>query len=214
MHPVWGTGLVDLPMVEGFGKLAAALLDPVGRLPGRAAAGTESPASGRAASVESPAADAWVLDHVDWLLRDPRGRTVQVTSSEMRLLNAMLLEPGATVSRGALLAALGYREDESGNRSLDLLVSRLRRKIEVTMGSKASIRRCTTAATCFRPRCWKSAVRTRCSTGRGRNDRLSGPSRTRKRDLRFHSSSATSGRRMQPAFASWAAQKRQIALHS
>ncbi|CAO3361748.1 helix-turn-helix domain-containing protein [Azospirillum melinis] len=103
-------------MVEGFGKLAAALLNPVGRLPGRAAAGTESPASGRAASVESPAADAWVLDHVDWLLRDPRGRTVQVTSSEMRLLNAMLLEPGATVSR-------------------------LRRKIEVTMGGKAPIQR-------------------------------------------------------------------------
>ncbi|WP_377811498.1 winged helix-turn-helix domain-containing protein (plasmid) [Azospirillum sp. A29] len=114
-------------MVEGFGKLAAALLNLVGRLPRRAADGTESPASGRAASVESPAADAWVLDHVDWLLRDPRGRTVHVTSSEMRLLDAMLL------------AALGYREDESGNRSLDVLVSRLRRKIEITMGGKAPI---------------------------------------------------------------------------
>lgn len=120
-------------------ELAAALLNLVGRLPRRAAAGTESPASGRAASVEGQAANAWVLDHVDWLLRDPRGRTVQVTSSEMRLLDAMLLEPGATVSRGALLAALGYREDESGNRSLDVLVSRLRRKIEITMGGKAPI---------------------------------------------------------------------------
>lgn len=121
-------------------ELAAALLNLVGRLPRWAVpAGTESRVPGRTAPAENPAADAWVLDRVGWSFRDPRGREIQVTSSEMRLLDAMVLEPGTTVARGALLAALGYREDDSGKRSLDVLVSRLRRKIEITVGGKAPI---------------------------------------------------------------------------
>lgn len=109
-------------------ELAAALLNLVGRLPRRAASGAES-----------PAADEWTLDRVGWSFRDPGGREIQVTSSEMRLLDAIVVEPGTTVARGALLTALGYRDDESGKRSLDVLVSRLRRKIEVTTGGKAPI---------------------------------------------------------------------------
>ena len=51
----------------------------------------------------------------------------------------MVPEPGITVAQGALLTAPGYCEDDSGKRSLDVLVSRLRRKIETIVGGKAPI---------------------------------------------------------------------------
>jgi two-component system OmpR family response regulator len=123
-------------------ELAAALLNLVGRLPQRAlptTAGVGSGATDRAAPAEDHAAGEWVLDRVGWSFRAPGGREIQVTSFEMRLLDAMILEPGTTVARGTLLTALGYREDDSGRRSLDVLVSRLRRKIEATVGGKAPI---------------------------------------------------------------------------
>ena len=121
-------------------ELAAALLNLVGRLPQRAApAGAESGATDRAAPAEDHAEGEWVLDRVGWSFRAPGGKEIQVTSFEMRLLDAMVIEPGTTVARGTLLTALSYREDDSGRRSLDVLISRLRRKIEATVGGKAPI---------------------------------------------------------------------------
>jgi DNA-binding response OmpR family regulator len=61
----------------------------------------------------------------------PDGRHVDLTSSEYDLLAAFLREPGRTLSRNALLRDLRGRSWTYFDRSIDTLVARLRKKIDL-----------------------------------------------------------------------------------
>ena len=63
-------------------------------------------------------------------LVDQDGREIKLTRSEFALLREFLRRPGRVLSRDYLLQALSGRQAETYDRSIDMLVVRLRRKIE------------------------------------------------------------------------------------
>jgi DNA-binding response OmpR family regulator len=71
----------------------------------------------------------WTLEETARDLVSPRGRRVDLTSSEFELLMAFLRQPGQALSRTVLLGALRGREWTYFDRSIDTLVARLRKKL-------------------------------------------------------------------------------------
>jgi class 3 adenylate cyclase/tetratricopeptide (TPR) repeat protein len=96
----------------------------------------------RVAEATAPAPDA---DDVDPVLRfasyrfdlaghsllDPAGREIPLTSGEFRLLRAFVERPGRVLSRDQLLQLIAKRDSEAFDRSIDMQIVRLRRKIEL-----------------------------------------------------------------------------------
>jgi two-component system OmpR family response regulator len=63
-------------------------------------------------------------------LRNPDGARVAMTSAEFDLLRVFCERPGRVLSRDSLLDLTQGRSAGSFERSIDVLVSRIRRKIE------------------------------------------------------------------------------------
>jgi len=82
----------------------------------------------------------FTLDTVTRVLLDPAGRFVDLTSSEFDLLMAFVAKPGAPISRAALLKTLKGRAWDYFDRSIDALVSRLRKKIDAGSSGPRLIR--------------------------------------------------------------------------
>jgi two-component system, OmpR family, response regulator len=72
----------------------------------------------------------WRLDLTLRQLISPDGSLVALTSAEFDLLQALCERPGRVLSRDRLLDLTNGRSTGSFGRSIDVLVSRLRRKIE------------------------------------------------------------------------------------
>jgi len=72
----------------------------------------------------------WVLDLGRYTLRDGGGSTVPLTRAEFDVLKALLLASGRAVTREMLLDAIRPKNPEGSDRAIDVLVSRLRRKLE------------------------------------------------------------------------------------
>ncbi len=70
------------------------------------------------------------LDLDSCTLTRESGETIPLTRGEFALLRALAGRPGRVVSRDALLGVFSDRNLESFDRSVDVLISRLRRKIE------------------------------------------------------------------------------------
>jgi two-component system, OmpR family, response regulator len=91
-----------------------------------------------AATAVAPASQAarrltfrgWRIDCVLRELRDPAGARVAITGAEYDLLQALCDRPGRVLSRDQLLDITQGRAAGAFERSVDILVSRLRRKIE------------------------------------------------------------------------------------
>ncbi len=74
--------------------------------------------------------EGWCLDLMAFELTDPGGDVVDLTSAELMLLAAFARHPGRVLTRGQISEEVLHKEWESGDRSVDALVSRLRNKIE------------------------------------------------------------------------------------
>jgi two-component system OmpR family response regulator len=72
----------------------------------------------------------WVLNVVSRTLLDPQGREVPLTSGEFDLLKTFAGHPGRVLSRDFLLAATRGREAGPFDRTIDVQVGRLRRKLD------------------------------------------------------------------------------------
>jgi len=72
----------------------------------------------------------WSLDLRARDLYSPEGAWVHLTSYEFRLLAAMVSEPNQTFDRNRILMTLADRDWSPRDRSIDVLVSKLRKKIE------------------------------------------------------------------------------------
>jgi two-component system OmpR family response regulator len=90
-----------------------------------------------AAKVASSAGSATALSFAGWRidlrlreLRNPDGARVAMTSAEFDLLQTFCERPGRVLSRDSLLDLTQGRNTGSFERSIDVLVSRIRRKIE------------------------------------------------------------------------------------
>ncbi|HEY4044083.1 MAG TPA: winged helix-turn-helix domain-containing protein, partial [Rhodopila sp.] len=89
---------------------------------------------GCATKVEEPARmlrfASYCLDLAGQSLINQTGQQVSLTRGEYRLLCEFVQRPGRVLSRDHLLQALSGRDAEAYDRSIDMLVVRLRRKIE------------------------------------------------------------------------------------
>jgi two-component system OmpR family response regulator len=82
-----------------------------------------------AQSAASLAFGDWVLDTRARHLVDARGTLVSLTGGEYRLLRVLLDHPQRVLTRDQLLNLTQGRDTEAFDRSIDLLVSRLRRRL-------------------------------------------------------------------------------------
>lgn len=80
----------------------------------------------------SPA--GWAYDQVAWALVSPAGAVLKLTANERVFVNLLVERPGEPVSRADIFRALGKREWDMGDRSVDSMVRRLRAKGEETLG--------------------------------------------------------------------------------
>jgi len=72
----------------------------------------------------------WTLDTAARVLTSPERREVALTTGEFELLNTFASHPGRVLSRDFLLEATRRRESGPFDRTIDVQVGRLRRKIE------------------------------------------------------------------------------------
>ncbi|WP_299308457.1 response regulator transcription factor [uncultured Croceicoccus sp.] len=73
--------------------------------------------------------DGWTLSFARRELRSPSGAIVDLTSAEFDLLSVFLHEPQRVIGRERLIELSRSRLGNSSDRSVDVLVSRLRRKL-------------------------------------------------------------------------------------
>lgn len=76
----------------------------------------------------------WTIDLRLRELRDPDGAQVPLTSAEFDLLHAFCERPGRILTRDGLLTMTRSRPASPFGRSIDVLVSRLRRKLDAGEG--------------------------------------------------------------------------------
>ncbi len=74
--------------------------------------------------------DGWELDTDAHSLTAPDGRDVMLTPSELKTLQTLAHAPNRVLSRGQLLDAISGTGDTASERMIDVLISRLRKKIE------------------------------------------------------------------------------------
>ncbi len=75
--------------------------------------------------------EGFVLDREAFELRRQDGELVELTSHEFRLLEYLVSRPHRVHSRDELLEALAHREWSPYDRSVDVMIGKLRKKIEV-----------------------------------------------------------------------------------
>ena len=73
--------------------------------------------------------DGWVVDFARREVTDPDGASIDLTAAEFGLLAVFLDHPQSVIPRVRLMELAGVRDAPSSDRSIDVLVSRLRRKL-------------------------------------------------------------------------------------
>ena len=94
----------------------------------RSKGGDSAPQSGEIA--QKVHFEGWVMNFDERLVLAPDGREVHLTRSEYNLLAALVRAPNRILTRDHLLDALNLKGEPPSDRTIDVLVSRLRRKIE------------------------------------------------------------------------------------
>ena len=82
------------------------------------------------AQAEAFGFDGWTLHVARRVLASPEGARVELTTGEFDLLLAFVLHPQRTLTRDQLLDLAHGRASQLFDRSIDVQVSRLRRKVE------------------------------------------------------------------------------------
>ena len=94
----------------------------------------------RRLTVATSPSEAWSLNRNTLSLTTPSGDDVAVTATEMDLLKCLTAAAPEPVSREALAAAMGHPEFDFDYRRLEVIFSRLRKKIETATTSESPIR--------------------------------------------------------------------------
>jgi two-component system, OmpR family, response regulator len=75
--------------------------------------------------------EGWVVNFPRRELRSPSGALVELTGAEFDLLASFLNQPQRVIARERLIEMSRTRLGDSSDRSVDVLVSRLRRKLSL-----------------------------------------------------------------------------------
>ena len=93
-------------------------------------AGTRSAPANRPPKQQIYRFEGWILDVAGHTFSAPDGGEIHLTSAEFNLLAALVKAPNRVLNRAYLLDAVSRDEDAASERMIDVLVSRLRKKIE------------------------------------------------------------------------------------
>jgi two-component system OmpR family response regulator len=93
----------------------------------------------------------WQLDTAARRLLDPQGQEVVLTGGEFDLLSALAAHSGRVLSRDFLLESTRGREAGPFDRTIDVQIGRLRRKLEVNPASPQFIKSVRGAGYLFAP---------------------------------------------------------------
>jgi DNA-binding response OmpR family regulator len=117
----------DLYLVKpvDFSELSATLHSILGRLDASRATQPELKSTALASGQNQT---QWKLVPSDWALCTPAGDKIKLTSKEYDLVEKLASVPNTVVARQELLKVLAYENTDFGNRALDALIHRLRRK--------------------------------------------------------------------------------------
>ena len=74
--------------------------------------------------------DVWKLNHIRWEIKSPNHLEIELTKSEFSLLNIFVEKPGIVISRDDVIRGLGFDPIDYDNRRLEVMLRRLRKKIE------------------------------------------------------------------------------------
>ncbi|MBN4055689.1 response regulator transcription factor [bacterium AH-315-K03] len=75
------------------------------------------------------AGEAWVVDKESWRITAPCSYSVGLSAKEITFVSLLGEQAGSTIMRKTLLNALGYPNNQHGNRALESMVLRLRKKL-------------------------------------------------------------------------------------
>ena len=101
--------------------------------------------------------DGWRLDRVERTVVSPAGQVAALSNAEFRLLNTFLQAPRRVLSRDQLMEQARGRAMDVFDRSIDLLVSRLRHKLCDDTGDQPLIKTVRGAGYVFNARSVRSA---------------------------------------------------------
>ncbi|MDI1295311.1 MAG: response regulator transcription factor [bacterium] len=73
--------------------------------------------------------DGWIVNFARREVSNPAGGLVELTAAEFALLSVLLDHAQTVIARARLMELAGVREGPSSDRSVDVLVSRVRRKL-------------------------------------------------------------------------------------
>jgi len=110
-----------------FAELVASLDSMLGRLDIK---GSQIPEKRPGDSAPGGKPEHWRLLSKEHTLFAPNGNMTSLTAREFDLLESLASAPKTVVERRAILQTLDYDDDDLGNRALDALIHRLRRKKE------------------------------------------------------------------------------------
>lgn len=82
----------------------------------------------------------WKFNLLDQTLSSPEGVQIEITSSEYQLLAAMVNKPYVAISRDRILSIISGRKWTPLDRSADMAISKLRKKLETNPDTPALIR--------------------------------------------------------------------------
>ncbi|MBT00555.1 MAG: DNA-binding response regulator [Oceanospirillaceae bacterium] len=95
----------------------------------RIGSGSHSPAQTEAPQTPAWSFENWLLDPQKRQLIGPDGHAERLPEGEFKLLRALVTRPGQVLSRDQLMDAIHDREWTPNDRSVDVLIGRLRRKL-------------------------------------------------------------------------------------
>ncbi len=93
-------------------------------------ANTSASPTGKWETAHTLCFEGWEVNLTAHTLAAPNGRDVHLTRSEFNLLAALVKAPNRVLTRDYLLDAVSRHADSPTDRMIDVIVSRLRRKIE------------------------------------------------------------------------------------
>jgi two-component system OmpR family response regulator len=96
--------------------------------------------SGNLPNSASGNGDQWLLDGTNWMLVAPNLRSLKLTATEFAFMSVLCNRGGDICQREDLMETLARPRSNFGNRHLDAIVSRLRRKIEERTSLPAPIK--------------------------------------------------------------------------
>lgn len=83
-----------------------------------------------ARAIERPKRVFWELDTRSWCLIDPEGKVIKLTRRELSVLSCFVGKTGVLIERAMVIAALGEEPSVYDLRRLEVMIRRLRNKIQ------------------------------------------------------------------------------------